>query len=152
MIDRYLAELYEVSTKALNQAVKRNAERFPEDFTFQLTQKETSELVTICDRFKPLKHSSTTPYVFTEQGVAMLSSVLRSRKAVLVNIQIMRTFSKLKEFLLTHKEFSIRLESLEKKFGEHDEKIKIIFEAIRKLLESPKESEKSRIGFHSYKN
>jgi len=93
MLDRDLADLYNVTTKVLNQAVKRNIKRFPMDFMFQLTQKEKLELVTICDRFRSLKHSTTEPYAFTEQGVAMLSSVLNSERAILVNIQIMRAFS-----------------------------------------------------------
>ena len=148
MIDRDLAELYEVKAIVLRQQVKRNIKRFPEDFMFQLTKKETNELITNCDRLNPLKHSATTPYVFTEQGVAMLSSILNSDRAIEVNIQIMRTFARLKEFLLSHKEFATRLEFLEKKFGEHDGKIKIIFEAIKRLLESPKDAEKPKIGFH----
>lgn len=150
MVDRDLAELYGVKAIALRQQVKRNIKRFPEDFMFQLTEKETTELITNCDRLNILKHSSTTPYAFTEQGVAMLSSILNSDRAIKVNIQIIRTFARLKEFLLSHKEFSIRLEVLEKKFGEHDEKIRIIFEAIKKLLEPPKEPEKPRIGFHPW--
>ena len=151
MVDRDLAELYGVKAIALRQQVKRNSKRFPEDFMFQLTKKETVGLITNCDRLNPLKHSSTTPYAFTEQGVAMLSSILNSDRAIEVNIQIMRTFARLKEFLLSHKEFAIRLESLEKKFGEHEGKIRIIFEAIRKLLEPPRESEKPKIGFHPLK-
>ena len=148
MLDRDLAELYGVKAIALRQQVKRNIKRFPDDFMFQLTKKETTELITKCDRFNAMKHSSITPYVFTEQGVAMLSSVLHSERAVQVNIQIMRTFAKIKEFLLTHKEFAVRLEALEKKFGEHDEKIQLIFEAIKRLLESPHEPLKPKIGFH----
>ena len=92
MIDRDLAKFYRVETKVLNQAVKRNIERFPEDFMFVLTQSEKEELVTNCDRFNILKHSSTSPYAFTEQGVAMLASVLKSEVAVEANIQIMRAF------------------------------------------------------------
>ena len=148
MLDRDLADLYGVKTIALRQQVKRNVKRFPADFMFQLTKKETAELITNCDRLNVIKHSPTAPYVFTEQGVAMLSSVLNSERAVQVNIQIMRTFAKLKEFLLTNKELSIRLEVLEKKFGQHDEKIQIIFEAIKRLLEPPQEPKKPKIGFH----
>ena len=92
MLDRDLAALYEVPTKALNQAVKRNSERFPEMFMFRLRKSEKEELVTICDRFKSLKHSTSLPSAFTEQGVAMLSSVLSSKRAIKVNIQIMITF------------------------------------------------------------
>ena len=96
MLDRDLAYLYGVATKALNQAVKRNRRRFPEDFMFQLTRTEQNELVTICDRFNTMKHSTALPYVFTEQGVAMLSSVLNSERAIQVNILIMRAFTKLR--------------------------------------------------------
>ena len=99
MIDRDLAELYGTETKVLNQAVKRNIERFPEDFMFALEQSEKDELVTNCDQFKTLKHSSVMPYAFTEQGVAMLSSVLKSTVAVDVNIQIMRAFVSMRHFL-----------------------------------------------------
>ena len=150
MLDRHLSELYEVKTIALRQQVKRNLERFPEDFIFQLNEQEAKSLVS--QNVIPTMQSlgGYLPYAFTEQGVAMLSSVLRSKKAVMVNIQIMRTFARLKEFLTTHREFSIRLETLEKKFGEHDEKIKIIFEAIKRLLEPPTAAEKPKIGFHPY--
>ena len=151
MLDRHLAELYEVKTIALRQQVKRNMERFPEDFIFQLNEQEAKVLVSqnVIPSIQSL--GGHFPYAFTEQGVAMLSSVLRSKKAVMVNIQIMRTFARLKEFLTTHKEFSIRLEALEKKFGEHDEKIRIIFEAIKKLLEPSKEPPRPQIGFHPFR-
>ena len=103
MLDRDLAKLYGVSTKVLNQAVKRNAKRFPEDFMFRLTKTELLELVTICDQFNSLKHSTSEPYVFTEQGVAMLSGVLNSDRAITVNILIMRAFVKLRKIVSTHK-------------------------------------------------
>jgi hypothetical protein len=96
LLDRDLAELYGVTTKVLNQAVKRNARRFPSDFMFRLTREERDELVTNCDRFQPLKHSTATPHAFTEQGVAMLSSVLNSERAIEVNILIMRAFVRLR--------------------------------------------------------
>jgi len=116
MIDRDLAELYGVKTIALNQAVKRNAERFPEEFMFQLNDNEKNELITNCDRFKTLKHSSYNPYAFNELGVAMLSSVLSSKQAIAVNIQIIKTFVKLKEVALTHAELSKQLKTLETAF------------------------------------
>lgn len=97
MLDRDLAELYGVPTKRLNEQVKRNIKRFPEDFMFQLTKEEKIELVANCDHLRPLKYSTQLPYVFTEQGVAMLSSVLNSERAILVNIQIMRTFTPLEQ-------------------------------------------------------
>ena len=113
MIDRDLAELYGVDTKVLNQAVKRNAERFPERFRFQLTADETKELVTICDRLENLKHSTSFPSAFTEQGVAMLSSVLRSNTAVMVSIRIMDAFVAMRRFLSDNAGLFQRIESLE---------------------------------------
>src|SRR3989338_4323038 len=148
MVDRDIAELYNVRAIALRQQVKRNLDRFPQEFMFQLTKRESEELITNCDRLSPLKHSPVTPYVFTEQGVAMLSSVLKSKKAIRVNIQIMRTFAQLKEFLLAHKELALRLDALERKFGEHDDKIRVVFEAMRGLLDLPQKASRPRIGFH----
>ncbi len=109
LIDRDLALFYQVSTKVLNQAVKRNNSRFPLDFMFQLTRKKTAELVTNRDRFSLLKHSSSLPYAFTEQGVAMLSSVLNSKRAIKVNIQIMRAFVRLCRLLSTHADLAKKL-------------------------------------------
>jgi len=148
LVDRDIAQLYGVPTSRLNEQVKRNIDRFPADFMFQLTEAEKKELVAICDRFDTLKHSTVLPYVFTEQGVAMLSSVLRSKRAIQVNIQIMRAFIKLKELLLTHKDLAIKLEALERKYANHDKKIQDIFEAIRQLLQPPVK-EKRKIGFHT---
>ncbi len=104
MLDRDLALLYEVTTKRLNEQVKRNMKRFPGDFMFQLTKTEKDELVAICDRFNTMKHSTVSPYAFTEQGVAMLSGVLNSDRAIMVNIQIMRAFTQLRRMLLTNKD------------------------------------------------
>lgn len=146
MLDRDLADLYGVRTKALNQAVKRNKYRFPEDFMFQLNEKEKDRLVTICDRFKTLKHSSSFPYAFSEQGVAMLSSVLNSEKAIQVNIAIIRVFVRLKQILSTHKELTRKLHQLEQKHEKHDVEIQAIFDAIRKLMAPPKKST-GKIGF-----
>ena len=146
MLDRDLAGLYGVATKVLNQAVKRNTKRFPDDFMFKLTPSEKNELVTNCDRFKILKHSTSTPFAFTEQGVAMLSSVLNSERAVQVNIAIMRAFVKLREMLSTNKELAHKLEQLERKIEKHDEEIKLIFDAIRQLM-APPEPKKRKIGF-----
>ncbi|MDO9513736.1 MAG: ORF6N domain-containing protein [Elusimicrobiota bacterium] len=140
MIDRDLAELYGVSTKALNQAVKRNVERFPEDFMVQLTNKEKKELVTNCDRLGLLKYSSINPYAFTQEGVAMLSSVLRSKRAVQVNIGIMRAFVRIREYLATH-------EGVLKKLEQHDRQIKTIFGVINKLLLPPKTKRTGKMGF-----
>lgn len=147
MLDRDLAELYGVSTKALNQAVKRNTSRFPEDFMFQLTPEEKREVVTNCDHLKSLKFSPQLPYAFTEQGVAMLSSVLNSERAIQVNIAIMRAFVKLKQILSVNKELAYKLAELERKIEKHDVEIQAIFEAIRKLMASPPVKPKSQIGF-----
>ncbi len=143
IIDADLATLYDVATKVLNQAVKRNAKRFPSDFMFQLTPKEKNELVTICDRFQKLKHSSVLPRAFTEQGVAMLSTVLNSDRAIAVNIEIMRAFVRLRQMLLTHAELARKLEVLERKYDAH---FKMVFEAIRQLMIPPK-TPKRKIGF-----
>ena len=143
MLDRDLAKLYQVSTKVLNQAVKRNQKRFPLDFMFQLTNEENHELVTNCDRFMKLKHSSTLPYAFTEQGVAMLSSVLKSDRAVEVNIQIMRAFVRLRQMLSTHAELGKKLEDLEKKY---DSQFRVVFEAIHALMAEPEQPQR-KIGF-----
>ncbi len=146
MIDRDLAELYDVETKYLNRQVKRNIGRFPAEFMFQLTPDEKKELVTICHRFKTMKHSSAMPYAFTEHGVAMLASVLKSERAVKISINIIKTFVKLREILSTHKELAHKLKKLERKFENHDEEIHVIFEAIRQLMEPP-ETKKRKIGF-----
>lgn len=112
MIDRDLAELYRVETKVLNQSVKRNIERFPSLFRFQLSDIELAELVTICDRFVKLKHSSSFPYAFTEQGVAMLSAVLKSETAIKVSIQIMQTFFEMRKFISNNAFIFQRLDKL----------------------------------------
>ena len=158
MLDRDLAKLYGVNTKRLNEQVRRNRKRFPEDFMFQLAWEEIESLRS---HFATLNGASSTdsrrgkhikylPYVFTEQGVAMLSSVLNSERAIQVNILIMQAFTKLREILLTHKELAAKIEALEKKYAEHDQTIKEIFEAIKQLLEPPLPKEKKIIGFHTY--
>jgi len=143
LLDRDLAELYEVPTKVLNQAVKRNERRFPSDFMFRLTKQEKKELVTNCDRFRTLKHSSVLPRAFTEQGVAMLSSALNSEIAIGVNIAIMRAFVKLRVMLASHKDLTRKIAELEKKY---DEQFAIVFEAIQQLLEED-EKPKTKIGY-----
>jgi hypothetical protein len=114
MIDRDIAEMYDVETKVLNQAVKRNLERFPEKFRFQLLQNERNELVTNCDRLKKLKHSSVLPYAFTEQGVAMLSAVLNSKTAIQVSLQIMNAFVEMRKFITSNANVFQRLDIIEK--------------------------------------
>ena len=152
MLSPHLAQLYEVEARSLVQAVKRNVERFPEDFMFQLSWEEA-------DRLKPYLVGSRSqivilkkggnvkylPYAFTEQGVAMLSSVLKSRRAIQVNIEIMRAFSRIKRLLLTNEHLRRKIEAMESRY---DSQFKIVFDAIRQLLEPPMKT-KEPIGFRS---
>jgi len=147
MVDRDLAGLYGVETKYLNRQVKRNKERFLEEFMFQLTLSEKNELVTNWHQFESMKYSSVLPYVFTEHGVAMLASVLNSDAAVKISIAIIKIFVKLRELLSTHKNIVYKLVELERKVGKHDENIKAIFEAIRKLMAPSPLKPKPQIGF-----
>jgi hypothetical protein len=146
MLDTDLALLYGVQTKRLNEQVKRNKKRFPEDFMFQLTSKEKEEVVAICDHLKFLKFSPHLPLAFTEQGVAMLSGVLNSDRAISVNIQIMRAFTQLRRMLLTNVDLRRKIEEMEKKY---DKQFIIVFEAIRRLLEPSSTKQKPPIGFHA---
>ncbi len=144
MLDRDLAALYGVETRTLNQAVKRNTARFPGDFMFQLTKEEVGNWksqIVISNREK--MGLRRRPYAFTEQGVSMLSSVLNSERAILVNIQIMRVFTRLRKMLLTHADLQRKIEDMEKKY---DHQFKVVFEAIKQLL-TPPEKPKRRIGF-----
>ncbi len=139
MVDRDIAEIYGVETKVLNQAVKRNLERFPEKFRFQLTQFERDELVTNCDRLQNLKHSSVIPYVFTEQGVSMLSAVLRSDTAVLVSIKIIDAFVEMRKFISANAGIFQRLDKVEQKQIETDNKFEQIFKALEDKSIKPKQ-------------
>lgn len=139
MIDRDLASLYQVETKALNQAVKRNIERFPASFSFQVTDNEKMELVTNCDRFESLKHSSTKPYAFTEQGIAMLSTVLRSEVAVKISIQIMEAFVEMRSFLLNNAALFQRLHSVEQKQQLTDKRVDALFAVMEAGSTPPKQ-------------
>ena len=143
MLDADLAELYGVETRALVQAVKRNIGRFPEDFMFQLSAGEFADL-----RSQIVISSwggrRSPPYAFTEQGVAMLSSVLRSRRAAMVNVEIMRAFVKLREMLTSHKDLARKLAALERKY---DAQFKIVFDAIRQLMAPPPAKKKKPIGY-----
>lgn len=130
MIDRDLAEIYQVEVKRLNEQVKRNIERFPVTFRFQLNKKERNKLVANCDRFRPLKHSSGNSYAFTEQGVAMLSAVLRSEIAIKVSIQIMTAFVAMRKFLARHDGLLQRMEGIERKQIESDKKFEQVFKAL----------------------
>lgn len=139
MLDRDLAKLYDVTVKRLNEQVKRNINRFPESFRFQLSNHEKNELVANCDRFNTLKHSSTNPFAFTEQGVAMLSSVLRSETAVNVSIQIINAFVSMRKFIGTNAQLFHRLDRIELKQLEQDEKFNIVFDAIEQNQITPKQ-------------
>ena len=146
MLDRDLAALYGVTTSALKQAVRRNRERFPHDFVFVLNKSEFDDwrsqtVISNADR-KGLRYA---PMAFTEQGVAMLSSVLRSKRAIAVNVQIMRTFVRLRQMLTSNAELARKLEELEKKY---DRQFKVVFDAIRQLM-TPAEPKRKQIGFHA---
>lgn len=150
MLDRDLAELYRVETKVLNQAVKRNLDRFPLDFMFQLDKEEydflRSHYVTL--ETGRGQHRKYLPYVFTEQGVSMLSSVLNSDTAIQTNIQIMRTFSKLRQMLSAHEDIKMKIESMEKKY---DSQFRIVFDAIKELITEELKPER-KIGFERKRN
>lgn len=148
MLDKDLAELYDVRPIRLREQVKRNIKRFPKDFMFQLDEGEIDFMVSQ-NAIPSRKHlGGHHPYVFTEQGVAMLSSVLNSERAIQVNIAIMRAFVRLKAIISTHKDLAYKLSQLERKTERHDEEIKAIFKAIRQLM-APPEMPKRRIGFHT---
>jgi phage regulator Rha-like protein len=152
MLDSDLAELYKVETRTLIQAVKRNSNRFPSDFMFQLNYQEVASLRSQIVTSKGGRGGRRyMPYVFTEQGVAMLSTVLNSERAIQVNIAIMRAFVKLREILSTHQELAHKLEQLERKIEKHDDEIKLIFDAIRQLM-TPPETEKGKLGFRREKD
>jgi DNA-binding PadR family transcriptional regulator len=149
LLDSELAEMYGVTTGALNQAVKRNADRFPPDFVFQLSPEELKSLKsqTVISNTRGGRRRSR-PYALTEQGVAMLSSVLRSDRAVQVNVQIMRTFVRLRQILSSHTALARKLDELEKKY---DENFRVVFDAIRSLMEDQEDQRRKRkpVGYHS---
>ena len=147
MLDRDLAELYGVETKVLKQAVRRNINRFPPDFMFEMTQQELedwrSQFVTSKEDKQGLRYA---PFCFTEQGVTMLSCVLNSARAIAVNIRIMRIYAKMREMLSTHADILLKLEQLERKVDGHDEDIQLIFMHLKRLIDPPHEP-RPRIGF-----
>jgi len=146
MLDADLAELYDVPTKRLNEQVKRNIERFPSDFMFQLTADEKTEVVANCDHLAKLKFSPSLPYAFTEHGALMLGNVLKSSRAVEVSLLIVRTFVQIREMLSSHKELAVKLEELERKVSSHDQAIAGLIDAIRQLM-TPPAQKKRGIGF-----
>ena len=151
MLDADLAELYGVATKALNQAVKRNVERFPEDFMFQLTNTEKSEVVTNCDHLAKLKFSPALPHAFTEHGALMLGNVLKSERAIEMSLMVVRAFVHLRELVSGHKELAQKLSQLERKVGAHDKAIAEIINAIRGLTTPQEPGRKRPIGFAPWK-
>jgi hypothetical protein len=146
MIDKDLAELYGVPTKRLNEQVKRNIKRFPEDFMFQLNEIEKEEVVAKCDHLKGIRFSPQLPYVFTEHGAVMLASVLNSDRAIEVNVQVVRIFTRMREMLLANKDILLKLEQLERQVVKNSEDIKMIFAVLRKLV-TPVPEPRIRIGF-----
>jgi len=147
MLDSDLAALYDVTTGNLNKAVKRNPQRFPSDFMFQLAAEEAEDLIFQIGRSKGRGGRRHRPYAFTEQGIAMLSSVLNSERAIKTNIAIMRAFVKLRQMLYTNRELAQKFSELERRVGKHDEEIAAILEAIRQLI-APPEKPRREIGFH----
>ncbi len=150
MLDRDLAAMYGVETKNLNKAVQRNLDRFPDDFMFELTLDEAEACAASRFQFGTLKRGQNIkylPHVFTQEGVAMLSSVLRSPRAIQVNIAVMRVFVRLREALALHKELAHRLAELERRIESHDTSIRTVFEAIHELMAPPTEPSRE-IGFH----
>lgn len=146
MVDSDLAELYAVPTKRLNEQVRRNAKRFPEDFMFQLTRAEKSRLTKNFAHLNKLKFSRNRPFVFTEHGAVMLASVLNSERAIEVNVQIVRIFTRMREVLLSYKNILLKLEKMEKRGAKHEEQIKVIFQYLNELLIHPTEPMR-KIGF-----
>jgi len=146
ILDKDLAVLYGVETRVLKQAVRRNRNRFPSDFMFELTKEENRSLRSQNVILEPGRYSKYLPFAFTEQGVAMLSSILNSERAIEVNIAIMRVFVRLREMMATHKELAFKLVELEERLEGHDEQIQNIFEAIRQLM-TPPARETKKIGF-----
>lgn len=147
MIDADLASIYGVTTKRLNEQVRRNRKKFPEDFMFQLNTKEKTEVVAKCDHLKNLKYSPNLPYVFTEHGAIMLATVLNSAVAIEASIHVVRAFVRLREIFSNNKKLALKLQKLEKRIEEQDEKIYTIFEAINSLM-APPEKKKREIGFN----
>lgn len=146
MLDRDLAQLYQVDTKQLKRQVRRNIDRFPEDFMFELTREEDQNLRSQFGTLEQGQYSKYPPFAFTEQGVSMLSGVLNSPVAIQVHIQIIRIFTKMRELLMTNKDILLKLEQMEKDVKENKEDIAVIFKALKQLLEQPK-PKRNMIGF-----
>ena len=147
IIDADLAEAYGVPTRRLNEQVKRNSQRFPDDFMFQLTATEKAEVIANCDHLERLKYSKSLPYAFTEHGAIMAASVLNSAEAVEVSVYVVRAFVQLREMISGHKELAHKISQLERKISDHDQQIVAIVDAIKKLIGPDPVPKKRRIGF-----
>jgi len=152
IVDADLAQFYGVPTKRLNEQVKRNKGRFPNDFMFQLSAEEKSELVANCDHLEKLKYSKSLPYAFTEHGAIMAASVLNSLKAIEVSVYIVRAFVRIRRVISEHKEISRRIVQIENHLADHDEQILELIQAIKQLLKPEPPPKKRRIGFHAGKH
>lgn len=148
LLDADIARLYGVSTKAFNQSIKRNRKRFPEDFMFQLTKEEKSEVVTICDRLHSLRFSATLPYAFTEHGAIMAASVLNTDSAIAMSVYVVRAFVKLREILITNRVLEKKVDELECRLNSNDDQIRSIITAIKQLIEPPA-TKRRMIGFQA---
>lgn len=149
MVDADLAEAYGVPTRRLNEQVRRNKDRFPDDFMFQLTAEEKAEVVANCDHLEKLKFSKALPLVFTEHGAIMAASVLNSPKAVEVSVFVVRAFAQLRETIAAHKEIARKIAKLERKLVDHDEQIMVLVEAIKQLMDPKPPPKTRRIGFQT---
>ncbi len=150
MLDNELADIYGVTTSRLNEQVKRNKERFPADFMFQLNNQEKEQVIANCDHLKKLKFSKTNPYAFSEHGTIMLASVLNTPTAIQTSVLIVRAFVKLREILSAHKDLERKIVELE---SQYDEKFRLIFKAIRELMQQKKSSEnRPKIGYKTNSN
>ena len=152
IVDADLSEFYGVPTKRLNEQVKRNKDRFPDDFMFQISAEEKSEVVANCDHLSKLKYSKSLPYAFTEHGAIMAASVLNSKKAVEVSVYIVRAFVKLRRMVGENKELSMRIVKIDRHLAEHDEHIIELIKAIKQLLKPEPPPKKRRIGYHTEKH
>jgi hypothetical protein len=146
MVSNDLAALYGVTTKRLNEQVKRNIKRFPGNFMFQLTEKEKDKVVAICDHLQNLKYSPYLPYVFTEHGTVMLANVLNSDRAIQVSIRIVEIYIRMRKYMLSNKELLLKIEQLEKRIGNQDERIALVFNYLKKFIEF-QEVPRKQIGF-----
>lgn len=146
-MDAELAKLYGVTTKRLNEQVRRNAERFPDDFMISLNSAEKAEVVAICDHLPKLKFSPTLPNAFTEHGAIMAANVLNSERAIVMSVHVVRTFVRLREAALNYEELGRRLREVERRLGHHDSHLAAIIRKLRELTETPKPGKPRRIGF-----